>query len=66
MIQSMVLGVVFTIVAGFMYLVVLIPLRFYEEDDVKLLHFLFNRSPLLRKQLVSFLDFLSKIILRKK
>lgn len=42
------------------YLLALIPLRFYEEEDVKLVKLLAAKAPVFKKQLLSISNFLSK------
>lgn len=60
--QDLIIGVVLTILAGLLYLAVLIPLRFYTEKDVKLLYYIASRMPF-KKKMIRLVEILSHIIL---
>jgi O-antigen/teichoic acid export membrane protein len=63
--QGILIGILLTGVAGVIYLLALIPLKFYNQQDVKLLEFFSSRSPILRKQIKLVKDFLSKYLNHK-
>jgi O-antigen/teichoic acid export membrane protein len=58
--QGILIGILLTGIAGAIYLLALIPLKFYNQQDVKLLEFFASKSPILKKQVKLVKDFLSK------
>ena len=64
--QNVILDFLLIVISGFLYLGVLIPIGFYNIEDIKILYFLANRAPFLRKQLISISNILSKIISKEK
>lgn len=60
--QGLVVGIVLAAIAGTIYLLVLIPLKFYTQQDVKLLGFFAEKSPVFRAQIKFLENFLSRYI----
>lgn len=50
------------VVALFSYFSVLIPLRFYTKEDIKIIRVASKKIPIFRRQLATFSNFISKII----
>lgn len=59
---SLLIKIILTIFGGFIYLLVLIPLKFYKKEDVKILHIIFERLPMMRKQFLVLLKWFSKYV----
>jgi O-antigen/teichoic acid export membrane protein len=60
--SNLLIGITFVIIAGIIYLAVLIPLRFYSKEDVETLEFISAKSPLFKKQILFLVKFLSKYV----
>jgi O-antigen/teichoic acid export membrane protein len=58
--SGLLIGIFFAIIAGIIYLAVLIPLRFYSKEDVETLEFISTKLPLFKKQISFLAKFLSK------
>ncbi len=63
LIQDIILGSFIVLSCGVVYLLILIPLKFYREDDIKALYYIATRSPILKKQLVRLVEIISGIII---
>jgi stage V sporulation protein B len=48
------------IASGISYLLVLVPMRFYKKEDIEIINILYERSPVLKDQIRSVSNFLSK------
>jgi len=59
--QGLFIGIIFAVISCLIYLVILIPLKFYTIDDIKILDFLIKRTPILKKEIAKLRNFLSKI-----
>lgn len=57
--SGLLIGILLAIIAGLIYLIVLIPMRFYVIEDVKTLEFIGSRLPLFKKQILNLAKFLS-------
>jgi len=57
---GLLIGIVFAIIAGIIYLTILIPLRFYSREDVETLEFLSTKLPFFKKQILLLVKLLSK------
>lgn len=60
--QGLIFGIVLAIISGLIYLLLLIPLKFYNKQDLVLFNFIINRLPILRKEMKKILDYFSKFI----
>jgi O-antigen/teichoic acid export membrane protein len=60
--SGLAVGLALAGVAGLIYLAVLVPMRFYTPEDVKILEFVSHRSPLFKRQLSSLAKFLSNYV----
>jgi O-antigen/teichoic acid export membrane protein len=58
--SGLLIGIIFAIIAGIIYLAVLIPLRFYSKEDVETLEFISAKLPLFKKQISFLIKFLSR------
>ncbi|MEM5869898.1 MAG: oligosaccharide flippase family protein [candidate division WOR-3 bacterium] len=59
---SLLIKIIFAIFGGFVYLLILIPLRFYKKEDLKILHIIFEKLPIMRKQFLVFLKWFSRYV----
>ncbi|MEM5879101.1 MAG: oligosaccharide flippase family protein [Candidatus Aenigmatarchaeota archaeon] len=57
---SLITGIPLAIIAGLIYLEILILLRFYVKEDVKILEFFASKSPVFKKEISFLAKFLSK------
>jgi O-antigen/teichoic acid export membrane protein len=57
---DLIIKIAFTILGGIVYLLVLVPLKFYQRDEVKILIFLGKKLPLFKNFLFKLANFLSK------
>jgi O-antigen/teichoic acid export membrane protein len=62
-VKDMVSGMVIVAAGALLYLLILVPLKFYTKDDIRILNFIAVRSPVLRKQLTKLVEIISKIII---
>lgn len=60
--KGLLIGIVFGCIAILLYLVILIPLKFLTKDDIKILDFLIEKSPILNKKMVGLRNFLSRFV----
>jgi O-antigen/teichoic acid export membrane protein len=58
--EGILYGLIFSLISGLIYLSVLIPMKFYTREDVKILELFANKSPIFRKQIRQFLKIFSK------
>jgi O-antigen/teichoic acid export membrane protein len=58
--QGLFIGIVFAVISCLIYLLILIPLKFYTIDDIKILDFLIKRTPILKKEIAKLRNSLSK------
>jgi O-antigen/teichoic acid export membrane protein len=58
--QGLFIGIIFAVISCLIYLLILVPLKFYTIDDIKILDFLIKRAPILKKEIVKLRNFLSK------
>lgn len=63
-IHNFLVASVFVIVAVIIYLLVLLKLNFYIEEDLKILDFISEKSPILKDEIVRFRNYVSKFISR--
>ncbi|MEM7821755.1 MAG: oligosaccharide flippase family protein [Candidatus Aenigmatarchaeota archaeon] len=59
---SLLIKIIFAVFGGFVYLLTLIPLRFYKKEDLKILHIILEKLPIMRKQFLAFLKWFSKYV----
>jgi O-antigen/teichoic acid export membrane protein len=59
---DLIIKIAFTILGGIVYLLVLVPLKFYQRDEVKILIFLGKKLPLFKNFLFKLASFLSKYV----
>lgn len=52
--------IILAFISGLIYLSILIPLKFYNKEDFKILNFISERSPILGKQMKKILNYFSK------
>jgi len=55
---------VFAVIAGFIYVLSLLKLNFYLEEDLMILEFLSEKTPLFKKQTIQLRNYLSKFVTR--
>ncbi len=60
--QGLIFGIILAIISGLIYLLLLIPLKFYNKQDLVLFNFIIKRLPILRKETKKILDYFSKFI----
>jgi len=60
--QNLLVKIIFGCLTLLLYLMVLFPLKFYTIDDVKILDFIIDRSPILKKEIAKLRNFLSNRI----
>lgn len=60
--QNLLIKIIFGCLALLLYLVILLPLKFYRIDDIKILNFIIERSPILKKQIIKLRNFLLKFV----
>jgi len=60
--HGLLMGIVFGCIALLLYVMILLPLRFFTKDDLKILDFLIERSPILNKQISKLREFLLKFV----
>jgi len=63
-ISSFLMGGIVVLIASFIYLLVLLKLNFYLKEDLKVLDFLIDRSPIFKKEIIGLRNFLSKFVTR--
>jgi O-antigen/teichoic acid export membrane protein len=56
------IGLTLVGVAGLIYLAILVPMRFYTQEDVKILEFVSHRLPMFKRQISSLAKFLSNYV----
>lgn len=60
--QNLLIKIVFGCLALLLYLAILLPLKFYKKEDLKILDFIIQKTPILNKQIIKLRNFLSKFI----
>ena len=60
LVQNIVFRLVLAFLSSLLYLIILVPLKFYTKDDMKILDFLERRIPFLNKQIVKLRDAMTK------
>jgi len=60
--DNLVLRLILAALSLLLYLTILVPLRFYTKDDIKILDFFAKKSPILNKQIIRFRDLLAKFV----
>jgi len=53
---------IIVIIGGLIYLTTLLKLNFYIEEDIKILDFIIDKTPIFKKQIIMFRDYLSKFV----
>jgi O-antigen/teichoic acid export membrane protein len=61
-IKNLILDFTFAVVAGLVYLVLLIPMKFYADDDIKILNLVADKVKILRRPVAWVTSILSKFI----
>jgi O-antigen/teichoic acid export membrane protein len=61
-VRNLYLGIILFFVACFIYFIILIPLKFFKEDDIIVINYIEKKSPILKKELNKFKNFLSKFV----
>jgi O-antigen/teichoic acid export membrane protein len=61
-VSGLLYGVILTLIAGLIYLFILIPMKFYIREDVRILETLGEQSPIFKKQFGQLSKLLSKFV----
>lgn len=60
--HGILIGIIFGCIALLLYLIILLPLKFFTKEDIKILDFIIERSPILNKQIIKLRDLLLKFV----
>ncbi|MEM3393644.1 MAG: oligosaccharide flippase family protein [Candidatus Methanomethylicia archaeon] len=59
---NLLIKIIFAVFGGIVYLLILIPLRFYKKYDLRILYIIFEKLPIMKRQFLIFLKWFSKYV----
>ncbi|MEM5847365.1 MAG: oligosaccharide flippase family protein [Candidatus Aenigmatarchaeota archaeon] len=59
---NLLIKIIFAFCGLFVYLILLVPLRFYKKEDLKILHIIVKKLPMMKKQFLILLKWFSKYV----
>ncbi len=63
-IENLILNFILVIISVTIFILILIPLKFYTKDDIRLLHFISSRIPIFKNQIKKIVNYFSLLVVK--